>query len=323
MLEEIAKGRPIFVDGIPDLKIDHQVIEARQWPTSVPDGALVVIDEVQRVWRPAGPGQKVPEDIALLETHRHRGLDFIVITQHPKLVHTNVRNLVGRHVHLRDLGILGRWWYEWPEAADPGNWRSAPIKKRYRLPSRVFGKYKSATEHIKPARSIPPSLIVLVVASLIAAVLFGRMIWRFVGNGEDAQPVATTSEPVASGGVRVAGRPAAGASPQITGTTLTVAFMPRLSADPGSAPAYDHLRVVKAMPRIVGGWCLGDQPCRCLTQQGTDAEVPEDVCREWVARPKFDPYRAEREPGPPPRAPGDGESTGLTTAPKVYGASPA
>lgn len=320
MLFELSKGRPVFVDGIPDLAVEHTPIDARQWPQAVPDGALVVIDEVQRVWRPTGPGSRIPEDIAALETHRHRGLDFIVITQHPKLVHSNVRNLVGRHVHLRDLGILGRYWYEWPEAGDPGSFRSAPVKKKYRLPKKVFGAYKSATEHIKPARSVPPALIVFAVAMVVLLVVLGRMVWRFSTDPDLAEPAAVQPGDIA---------PAPGrsfrsvSSPDtrgqvhsvITGTTLTVAMMPRLAHDPGSAPAYDHLRVVRVMPRIVGGFCEGDS-CRCFTQQGTDPRVPAEVCREWIANPPFDPYREPQQlVAQPARSAGTDVSQSLTTAP--------
>lgn len=131
LLKELSKGRTIYVNGIPDLKIDHQELEdPTKWIDDVPDGSIIVIDEVQRIWRPRGPGQKVPPDIAALETHRHRGIDFYIVTQGPRLVDTNVRALVGRHVHLRDLGFLGRWWYEWPECADncSTGWKNAPLK---------------------------------------------------------------------------------------------------------------------------------------------------------------------------------------------------
>ena len=150
-------ARLIYASGVPELSLPgrtvHVLDDVASWPDQVPDGALVVIDEVQRVWRPRAAGQAVPRDIAELETHRHRGLDFLIVTQAPGLVHRNVRNLVGRHVHLRDVGLLGRWWYEWPETCDNvlSGWRTAPIKRRYRLPRRVFGLYRSASMHTRPS----------------------------------------------------------------------------------------------------------------------------------------------------------------------------
>lgn len=292
LLRDLAKGRPIFVDGIPDLKVDHVPLDdARKWPELVPDGAAVVIDEVQRVWRPAGAGQRVPEDIALLETHRHRGLDFFIVTQHPKLVHSNVRNLVGRHVHLRDIGVLGRWWYEWPEAADPATWKSAPVKKRYRLNKQSFALYKSSSEHIKPIRSIPPVLILLGLA-VVGVGVGGWMTYRSISSRMGPTPPAL--QPVNSPeGSRIPGlaAPAVLKAP-ITGSAIAVSFIPRLSDQPGTAPAYDHLRKVVSMPRVVGGYCIGNN-CQCQTQQGTQAEISDEACRAWVARRPFDPYRED------------------------------
>jgi len=136
LLQQFVKeGRAIFVDGIPDLKLTHLPLDdPKRWHVDVPDGSVIVIDEVQRVWRPVATGAQVTPDISSLETHRHKGIEFYLITQHPNLLHANVRRLVGRHIHLRDVGVLGRWWYEWPESTNPESWRSAPIKQRYRLP---------------------------------------------------------------------------------------------------------------------------------------------------------------------------------------------
>ena len=113
LLTQLGKDRAIYCHGIPELSIDHQeLVDPATWPDTVPDGSIVVIDEVQTIWRPSGPGQRIPDHIAKLETHRHRGLDFYIITQGPNLAHSNVRALVGRHIPLRVIGFLGRWCYE-------------------------------------------------------------------------------------------------------------------------------------------------------------------------------------------------------------------
>src|SRR5690606_42150170 len=49
----------------------------------LPDGALIVIDECHRWFRPRPNGSVVREYISRFETHRHQGLDIILITQHP------------------------------------------------------------------------------------------------------------------------------------------------------------------------------------------------------------------------------------------------
>lgn len=294
ILSQIGKDRTVYVNGIPDLLIDHQELEdPANWHETVPDGSVIVIDEVQRVWRPRGPGQKVPDHIAMLETHRHRGLDFYIITQAPRLIDTNVRALVGRHVHLRDIGFLGRWWYEWPEIAEncAASWKQAPIKKRYRLPKRIFGQYKSASQHIKPVRSFPWMFVVMVLALVVTGGLAWRS-WSVIGDRMTAPGAALSAVPGVS-------KPAASASsPGVPGQVVVAArsliddrvdWIPRVSNRPESAPAYDGLRTVAVMPVVAGAICNKTR-CKCVTQQGSDAGLSQAECRAWLDNPPFDPY---------------------------------
>jgi zona occludens toxin len=304
LLERIAKGRTIYASGIPDLTIQHEPLDdPSKWPDVVPDGSVVVIDEVQRVWRPRGPGQKVPVDIAALETHRHRGIDFYVVTQSPRLVDTNVRALVGRHVHLRELGMLGRWWYEWPEVSDgcAVAWKNAPIKKRYTLPKAVFGKYKSASEHVKPIRSIPWMVFVL-FGALVLTVFF---VWKSatviqekgLGVGGPKAAAAGAANPFQIGPIGQAQLAAGGHEPKLLDDRVD--WIPRVSMRPESAPAYDNIRVVAVMPVVAGGMCMGGK-CKCVTQQGTDAGLSPEECKRWIDNPPFDPYaRPQQQAGMP------------------------
>lgn len=307
LLRELSKDRLLYVCNLDGLKIDHvELKDAATWHTDVPDGAVVCIDEVQHFWRPRGPGQKVPEYIAALETHRHRGLDFYIITQGPNLLDANVRALVGRHVHLRELGVLGRWWYEWPECADNCRtaWKNAPIKKRYRLPKKNFADYTSASVHIKPKRSFPFMLVVLV-----AAIAFGAWkAWDIYGTVAGKLKPATAAKPAGSPGA-APGQPVApsavpGAAPAYSGGQQKVViddrvdWIPRVSNRPESAPAYDGIRTVASMPQIVGAIWTGKR-VRCVTQQGTTAQITEAECRAWAADPPFNPYAQPKGDGPP------------------------
>lgn len=297
LMEGLGKDRQVYVFGIPDLKVPHQVIDdPTTWPDTVPDGSAIVLDEVQNVWRPRGPGQKVPDHVAKLETHRHRGLDFYIITQGPNLVDSNVRALVGRHVHLRDLGILGRWWYEWPECADNCRtaWKNAPIKKRYRLDKAAQAKYKSASIHVKPVRSVPWMLAVMVIALIVVAVMGWKTYAMIQAKMAPAVPqsVAKAEQP-AAGSASARSMPDAAASSS-KAIDDRVAWIPRISSRPETAPAFDELRKVVAMPRIAGAVVMGKR-VRCVTQQGTDAGVSEAECRQWMANPPFDPYTLEKQ----------------------------
>lgn len=311
LLAELAKGRAIYASGIPDLAIDHvNLDDVTEWPSVVPDGSIIVIDEVQRVWRPRGPGTKVPADIAALETHRHRGLDFYVVTQAPRLMDANIRGLVGRHVHLRDLGILGRFWYEWPECADncATAWRNAPIKKRYRLPKAAFSLYKSASVHIKPIRSVPWMLAVMVLALVLVAGLSWKAYAMISSKVTPAKPPA--SAPSHGGTIdSITQRPVAQSGSAVKVIDDRTDWTPRVANRPESAPAYDSLRVVVNMPVVTGGVCM-DERCKCVTQQGTDAGLSDSDCRRLIETPQFDPYTPRQQ-----AYAGQGSSRQLSPAP--------
>lgn len=302
LLLGISRDRAIHANGIPDLKIPHvELVEPEKWMTEVPDGAAVVIDEVQRIWRPRGPGRAVPDHVAALETHRHRGLDFFLVTQSPRLVDTNVRALVGRHVHLRDLGILGRYWYEWPECYENcrQGWRSAPIKRRYKLPKRVFDQYKSASMHIKPIRSFPKMLVVLVGALVLTAGMTWTAYKRLTGRAEPQQMAPELSVQPASLGQLSTAAPAV-AEPDFIDER--VAFIPRLSGRPWTAPAYDDLRKVDKLPIITGGICMTGE-CKCYSGSQYLADVSSDECGDWLQQPPYQPYKVitgERHHGDQP-----------------------
>ena len=278
----LTSGRQIYVHGIPELKIPHEALGLPEtWPSTVPDGSIIIIDEVQNVWRPRGPGQKVPDHVQALETHRHRGLDFYIITQGPNLVDSNVRALVGRHIHLRDIGFLGRWWYEWPETADNCRtaWKNAPIKKKYQLPKKIFGQYKSASLHVKPIRSFPKMFVVAIVC-LIAVVFLA---WRAYGSVTSKMAPAPVLAPAAAFGKPVGSSFTAGPPDERKD------FNARIPGRPWTAPAYDTLRVVVTMPVITGAICVGPV-CKCYHHNRVIPTVSQGECFAWASAPPFNPY---------------------------------
>jgi len=300
MKEAADKGRPVFVMGIPELKVPHfPVPPINEWTEQRPDpddpsvmlpyftfpeNALIVLDEAQRVYRPRPAASKVPDNVAAFETHRHTGVDFILITQHPDFLDSNVRKLIGCHIHLRDLGVLGRRYYEWPEATDVKLYKSAPIKKKYKLPKESFSLYKSSSMHIKRSYTLPPVLVVFLLCCFVL-LLGGVYIYRSINSKIEppkpvAPPLAASSFEASKASVSV---PDGDYNP-------VEAFTPRNVNYPESAPAYDGLRQVKAMPVIIG-CVLTQNSCKCYTQQNTSAQVTEEYCRSFIKSPPFDPYR--------------------------------
>lgn len=315
------QGRPLYVDGVNGLKLDHVPIDVMKWPEEVEDGGVVVVDEVQRKWRPRGPGAKVPESVAALETHRHRGIDFVVITQNPRLVDSNVRNLVGRHLHIRDTGFLGRWIYEWPETSQEIAWRKCDNKRKYTLPKRVFGLYKSASIHTKPVRKVPLLAYGAAVALVAVAVLGGRVYKQF------AQPEQTQVSELKKDGKTLADYVPSVSAPasktSVGPVDERVDFIPRISGRPWTAPAYDDIRKVVQVPHIAGAMCIGED-CRCYSADGGRLhDVGSRDCREWLERDAFNPYRVRVHGTPPGDTRSSASPSESSEAPGPVGEHPA
>jgi zona occludens toxin len=232
-LTRLPSQRKIYVHGIPDLKIAHEpiycvsdlcehcrsqtVLSADQsqfelvtnpgqavplvetWQEWATEGNLIVLDEVQWVWQPSG--SKVPDEIAALETHRHKGLDFWLISQGPHLFHANIRLLIGRHIHLVSTW-RGRNEYEFSECRQNVASRSDAVIRPYTLPKKIFSLYKSASLHTKANHRKPLSFYFLVATLVITAGLGFFAYQRYdarvkfdqakqAGGGAEAQAIAT------------------------------------------------------------------------------------------------------------------------------------
>jgi len=266
------------------LQLPHTRCNARSWFDEVPDGAVLLIDEAQGAFRPRGSGSAVPKAIQAFETHRHAGIDVFMTTQGPKLVDSNLRSLIGRHVHIRDTGWMGRWWYEWDKCDTELRLKTCENKRRYTLPKKVFEVYRSANEHTKVPRKIPPLVFLCAGAIVIAA---GLLLYMFGGKKPDEkqlqklEPAQAVSAPAAAH---------QGQSVQPAQVYDYGEFIPRVSHRPETAPAFDELRKVVVMPTVIGGVCKKKTECVCFTQQGTDAGLSPKECGDWMNKRPFDPY---------------------------------
>lgn len=315
---EIETPRRICTN-IPRLLLDHELIGPdaggglADWQDWCKPGDVIVYDEVQRSWPPRPNGSKVPDFISALETHRHKGVDFIILTQHPMLLDRNVLALVGRHLHVRRFGGIGAALvYEWDHCSRSLLYSKSLRKSPFRYDKSVFKLYLSSELHTKPKTSIP-TLAYVVLAALLAAAYFIPTVVERIASKNQKPPSAAAGS---GGAVSPDGSPSGGASPKPTTSGApspapsgydSTAFIPRVSYVPHSAPAYDDLRRVVNMPNIIGGACFKGV-CRCVTQQGTDSGLSSDACKTWMDKPPFDPYTVRvpqpvAAPPPPPPAP--------------------
>lgn len=263
-------------------------------------GALLVIDECQRHFRPRPAGSPVPDHVAAFEVHRHQGLDIWLITQRVGLIDANVRGLCGRHIALRSTA-LGRYKYEWPECGDidsKGS-RDTAARTRYKLPKHVFSLYKSAEVHTKHGHSLP-----FMAKAMFAVVplffLFLYMSWSTINKKFNPQPVQSVQAAhvgqVQQGKVSVI-RPAdlpVGFEPVPQGMLSEV---PAVPGHPESAPMYAPLRQVVSMPWPDACVMMGER-CSCYTEQGSRiVEIDAAACIDILKNgKKFNPYRRSDAP---------------------------
>ncbi|MFC0267940.1 zonular occludens toxin domain-containing protein [Kushneria aurantia] len=167
---EAGQDRPLF-GNVNGLKAQSPIPD--EW-MDCPDGAIVLIDECQQRWRRYRSTGTPPAEISALETHRHRGIDFVLTCQNPQQLTADVRSLVDTHEHLMRKGglngaVVSRW---------EGQCHSSPASHRkdadceqqiWRYPKEVFSMYQSASMHTVQRRL--PRILYVAPAVLIAAVV--------------------------------------------------------------------------------------------------------------------------------------------------------
>lgn len=290
MMTEYAGKRPIFSMGIKELKIDHQMVppvaewtERRPLPEDptlsaaffrFPPNSVIFIDECQTIYRPRPSGSKVPDYVAANETHRHTGVDFVLMTQHPSLIDANLRKFIARHIHIRQTPF-GRYKHEWTELGDVDSKVSRELSRtdRFKPPKKVFHLYKSAELHTKLKVRLPWYFYVFII-SLVIVALLGRMVYNRISGVINPDPIhkLNTSES-SQGKIAVAqDRP-------LNAEEYVQQYAPRELGHPYTAPAYDELTKAQSVPEAVACYESERSGCKCLTQQGTVYETTPQICR--------------------------------------------
>lgn len=257
-----AVPRKLF-SNIKDLLVEHEVIgpdEMNTWQSWVKPGDVIIYDEVQEVWRPRASGSKVPEAIAALEVHRHKGVDIHLITQHPQLLDQNVRRLVNQHIHLRRVTKKMAMVYEWDHCSNVSSMKSAIQSKLWHHPTKAYALYKSAQAHTKPTQRLPRVVWLGAVVLIAGAVMFPKVAQNMqrTFKGEplhDAQAVAGVKKPAASAAVPPVPAPV-----------------------PASAPGVSFVAAAAKDKPSFQGCIRSATDCKCLDASGEAAVVDKQVC---------------------------------------------
>jgi len=281
----VAGNRKVYQSGIPDLTLPWEPLEDPARWFDLPDGSIVVIDECQRVFPPRKVGAAVPRHVQEFETHRHRGFDVFLVTQHPQLLDIAVRKLTGRHYHLRrTFGQEVSTVYQWEECTDPNERgkRNVALQSRFAFPKERYGWYKSAEIHTVK-KELPWKPILVLVGSIIGIGLLGWFAASRLGGLKDDKQAENNKQTSVLEPDRVA-----------AGDWSAHSFVPRVGAWLWSAPFYDQVAKVQSYPRITG--CMridygnGRVDCKCSNGQG-DAQADEAMCHDYMMGRVFDPMR--------------------------------
>lgn len=291
--------RQVFYHGIELLKPElfpnwHRLENAERW-MDCPDGAIIVHDECQTLYRPRGNGAQVPEYVCRWETHRHNGWDAYLITQHPMLIDTNIRRLAGEHLHVirafgSKMATLHRW-QQVKEQCDKTRGDSVSETKGY--PTQLFDAYKSATVHTHKAR-IPARLFVLLAIPLVLGALSWWFMTWYQGRA-DGSRIEETVVPAELPG-RAASPGTSAAAGRKTSAEWVAERRPRIDGLPHTAPLYDEVTQAVRAPAPVA--CVASATrCTCYTEQGTRMDTADDLCRQIVKNGYFVAWNTAPERG--------------------------
>lgn len=263
------------------------MVAANEWHEYAPQGAVFFFDEAQNIYRPRSSSGKVPENVAAFEVHRHKGLDFFLITQNPSLIDSNLRALVSRHIHLR-VNWRGRQQFEWPECKNSVQSTGDAIKSSYTLPKHVFELYQSASLHTKQPRKVPLAFYVIIALVLAFAYFSYSFYSRMYAEPE---PDFNVDPPVVSESSSSYG--STSQYNNIETDLVNLDFTPSIRGVLESAPAYSQIVKVRSFPSISA--CIsGHDKCTCYTSQLTVYPTTIQQCLDHINRDvgSFNPFLA-------------------------------
>ncbi|OOZ21377.1 hypothetical protein BOW31_12750 [Solemya velum gill symbiont] len=279
MLAASKKGRAIFtnIDGITDISGVHYIEPSDNpddffdWRTT-PEGSLVIIDECQQLYpadRRGGRSQR--EDIAEFEIHRHKGYDFILITQHANLLHSHVRRLIGKHEHLsRAFGINAAQIYLKDSVirTDSRTDLDSCEKELWKHDKKLFKYYKSASIHIEHKRLPRPVIYAVLGMAFMSGVVFyfyGKTDFLQNGNFNYLQENVESTEP----------------SEQVIESTKPLLNIPQVKR-----AAQVPVQNSNMPPEVPMLGCISNvKTCRCYDKSGIPLFISESACRIAISKP--------------------------------------
>lgn len=310
-VEKLRKesGREVYYHGIKDLllpwiKLDDDPkfdpdakpptfgLMCTEW-YKLPHGSIVVLDECQRIFRSRASGSQVPQHVSELETHRHKGFDLFLVTQHPAIIDLNVRRQVQTHRHLkRRFGTQMVSMFSWEGVKDnPDKSVNNSLTTTFRYPKEVFSWYKSAEIHTVKAK-VPLKVWLILSAPLL---IIGLGFFAFNSlKGLSDNDLETTHQDKPSSTFSNLTKLSEPSSPGQTAlqkhdaeamAEYLASERPRFPELPYTAPKYDQITKPQIAPVYQGcvvAMTQGQKAAFCYLQGGIKRSVALDFAENYI-----------------------------------------
>ncbi len=273
--------RTVEKDKVRQWDFDGDGQGLRDWHQWAKPGSVIVYDEFQRVWPPRPNGAPVPPDMSMLDTHRHMGVDFILITQNVMNTDRHLHALAGRHLHVRRIANMKMAVvYEWDHVSRSLLYSKAITKSPWRYSPKVFKLYQSAEVHTKQPRRIP-GLVWFILMGIIAGIILGPTVWVRLQERIHPKPVEVHAPKKLPGEAQA---PAQGVAPssaplEAPGTPSAPSGLSVAVAAPGGLPGAPG----RPAPAFAG--CMAARGvCKCYDSAGASVQKEAGFC-EAQTRP--------------------------------------
>lgn len=300
--------RPLYfchIDGLDEKalkahRLNEEQIQSAPLNELVPEGSVVIVDEADYAYPTRAAAKEVPPYIKTLKELRHHGFTLILMVQHPTMLDSYLRNLVGKHWHLerKQVGTKLYEFYRCETNLSAACAAKGVVSDFYKPDKKAFKYYKSASVHIKFKKKLHPIFyglgLLLVCTPLFVYYTGGRFVKRYYGGEGQAESVAVVEASAAAADMppqsAYPAAVAAASNPLPSGSKVED-YRPRIANLQETAPIYDNLRQVADFPRRVACVASADS-CNCYSQQATVLpNISTAECRAIVKQRPFDPYR--------------------------------
>lgn len=289
------KNRPVYFYNINSCVVPNwtEITEdqLKDWPNFLPEGAVLLIDEAQEIWRPAAWDKTPPIHVTGLERHRQRGFDIIATTQHPMLIHTAVRRQVQQHRHYtKNYGLRSKAlsWEKCVNDPDDHFAKKEAESLSGSVPKETYSYYQSTVLNTHKKR-IPKKLIYVALGFVVVVAGLTNFALDLLNRPDQIREQSGIVESVTD-----AIKPAAPTSSEFKfprdPDEYMKLFKPRIDGLAHTAPIYDELQKPVVSPRT---FCVrvhrsDADTCNCYSQQATHLNVGLAMCNKLIDQGLFD-----------------------------------